>query len=135
MNDPIQTSIPGSDVPPEPVRAKRGRPVGSKTRKTGSLFSDGQGDYRLFVVEEQTGGLTPVADAPGFFECQKATAWLRQFGGREDLLGRSILVIRAMHMIRTALAPMLQYKPRPKLAARPRAEKAVTAPEPEPVSS
>lgn len=135
MTEPTQQAIPGTDVPPEtPPRVKRGRPVGAKTRKLGSLFSDGQGDYRLYVVEDNS-SLTPVADAPGFAECSKATTWLREHGGREDLLGRSILVMRAMHMIRTALAPMLQFKPRPRMPAKGRQQAPTPAPEPETVST
>lgn len=134
MTEPVQQSLVGTDVPPEPIRPRRGRPRGAKSRKLGSLFSDGQGDYRLYVIED-SGALTPVSDAPGFDEGVKATAWLRQFGGREDLLGRSILVLRAMHMIRLAMAPILQFKPRPKLAKQPRAPQAMPAPEPETVST
>lgn len=134
MTEPIQQAFPGTDVPSEVLTRRRGRPPGARNRKLGSLFSDGQGDYRLYVAEDG-GMLTPVTEAPGFLDAGKATVWLRANGGREDLLGRSILVIRAMHMIRIAMAPLLQFKPRPKVAPKARAAQPMQVAEPEPAST
>jgi hypothetical protein len=134
MTEPVQQTIPGTDSKPEALRPRRGRPRGAKARKLGSLFSDGMGDFRLYVIEDN-GSLTPVDKAPGFDEGVKANDWLREFGGREDLVGRSILVMRAMFMIRLAMVPQLQFKPRPRLPKQPRAPQAMTAPEPETVST
>ncbi|HKO91868.1 MAG TPA: hypothetical protein VJU61_11980, partial [Polyangiaceae bacterium] len=98
------------------------------------LFSDGGGDYRLYVSEDH-GGLTPVSEAPGFDEAGKATEWLRQNGGREDLRGRQIMLIRALHVMRVAMSPTLQFKPRAKLPAKQRPAPAPAPAEPETVST
>jgi hypothetical protein len=118
MTDPVQEAIPGTDVPQEPVRRRRGRPKGSKNPKAGTLFSDGLGDFRLYVIEE-TGQLTPVNESGGFPDRAAALRWLQQNGGREDLLGHQVLLSRALSLVRVAMKPTLQFKPRGKVARTP----------------
>lgn len=132
MTEAVQQSIPGTDVPPEAVRRpKRGRPRGASNRKLGSLFSDGGGDYRIYIIEN--GLLREAPEAGGFNDCASANAWLRANGGREDLLGQQILVVKAMYLVRIAMQPSLQFKPRGKLPAK--VKPVEKQPEPEPASA
>ncbi len=134
MTDPIQTSIPGTDVPPEPVRKKRGRPKGYNNKVRGALFADGGHDYRIYLVEDD-GRLAPVAESPGFPESVSARRWLKQNGGRDDLQGHTVIVIRGIFIARLELAPVLRVKPRGKLPGKVAKPAGAPAAEPEPVSA
>jgi hypothetical protein len=134
MTEPIQGAIPGTDTPAEPVRKRRGRPPGTFGRMRGTLFSDGMGDYRLYTIEAD-GVLHPVLEAPGFIDGKEGTAWLRKHGAREDLMGRDVLMVRGISVVRIEMAPALRFKPR----GKPPATKAKALPlpkrEPEPASA
>ena len=135
MTDPAQESLPGTDVPSTVVpRNRRGRPKGARTLKLGALFADGLGDYRLYVMEED-GTLHPIPDSGGFTDCAETVRWLRHNGGREELMGRQVLALRALHLVRLAMQPTLQFKPRGKLPPRTKNAAPVAEPEPATVST
>lgn len=135
MTDPIQSSLPGTDVPSEPARRRRGRPLGGKNPQKGTLFSDGGGDFRLYVITDDGKSLATVAEQPGFTDSGQAARWLRQHGGREDLLGQTVIVMRGIAIIKIEMAPSLLFKPRGKPPARKQSTKVEQPAEPEPVST
>jgi hypothetical protein len=84
---------------------------------------------------EDGGQLTPVAESGGHQDCAVALRWLKTNGGREDLLGRQILVMRGLHLVRLAMQPQLQFKPRGKVAHRAKIAPAPKVEEPAAVST
>lgn len=128
MSEPIQGAIPGTDVPSAPAKRPRGRPRGPSNK--GALFADGGGDFRLYLVSPTDGSLSAIQEQPGFFDALTATRWLRAHGGRDDLLGQTVIVMRGIAIVKIEMAPSLLFKPRAKPPEKPRRERPAPAPEP-----
>lgn len=85
------------------------------SKKRGSLFDDGQGDYRILAIRDD-GSQVFLPEVPGFDAHRKAISHIRSHG--EQFVGMQLAIVRycdfVAPLVRPATNVELSIKPRVK---------------------